>query len=77
PTTREEIQNQGIRDSEIDPSEYYPDDYHPQLLLEWPVENDIVIPVEQMPADMYASMSQNWRHKQAYKKHISELTAEE
>jgi len=66
PTSREEIQNKGIRDSEIDPAEYYPEGYHPQLMMEWPVDSDIVVPAEAMPQQMYDSMSQNWRRKQAY-----------
>ncbi len=64
-----------MREMEIPPEEYYPADYHPELLTEWPVDGDLVIPLEQMPPAMLASMGENWRDHQAYKKHISELTA--
>ena len=37
------------------------------MLMEWPVDGDIVVPTEIMPKQMYDSMSQNWRRKQAYK----------
>ncbi len=62
---------------EIPPEEYYPDDYHPELLLEWPVDSDLVVPMEDMPPAMLQSMGENWRDHQAYKKHISELSADE
>jgi hypothetical protein len=32
-------------------------------------------PVEQLPESLLASMGESWRDRQAYKKHISELTA--
>ena len=75
PTTRTEIQDQGIRDSEIPPSEYYPEGYHPELLEEWPVEGDLVVPIEIAP-ELAESMGQNWRHRKAYERHITELGAE-
>ena len=49
--------------------------YQPNLLREWPVESDIVVPMELMPPQMLAGMGAAWQEKQAYKKHISELTA--
>lgn len=61
---------------EIPPEEYYPENYHPELLTEWPVDSDLVVPLEMMPPAMVAGMGQAWRERQAYKKHISELTAE-
>ena len=46
PTSRAEIQEPFIRDQEIDPDEYYPDGYHPELLPEWPVKDNLVVPME-------------------------------
>jgi ribonuclease Z len=65
-TSREEIQNQGIRDSEIPPSEYYPEGYHPELLTEWPVEGDLVIPIDAAPPELTKGMGENWRQHKAY-----------
>lgn len=76
PTSREEIQEPFVRNIEIPPEEYYPDGYHRELLTEWPVESDLVIPLEDMPPAMLQGMGENWRDRQAYKKHISELAAE-
>ncbi len=45
PTRREDIQNQEIRDQQIDSEEYYPAGYRPELLVEWPVDGDLVVPV--------------------------------
>ena len=42
----------------------------------WPVDGELVAPVEVLPEKMFQSMSENWRNQQIYKKHISELTAE-
>jgi len=74
---REDIQNQAIRNSEVDPTEYYPDGYHPELIPQWPVERDLAVPVEQMPPAMQASFGENWRYRESYKKHISELKADD
>ncbi len=68
------IQEPFVREQEIDPAEYYPEGYHPELLPTWPVEGDLVVPIDQMPPGMLAGMGENWRRRQAYKKHISELT---
>jgi hypothetical protein len=76
PTSREEIQNQGIRDSEIEPADYYPEGYHPELLTEWPIDDDPVVPVEQLPPALLHSMGEAWRQRKAYRKHISELSAD-
>lgn len=34
------------RRAAVDPSEDYPDRYHPELLEEWRVEGDLVVPIE-------------------------------
>jgi len=73
---RADIQEPFIRDQEIPPEDYYPAGYQPNLLREWPVDSDIVIPTEVMPPQMLAGMGAAWRERQAYKKHISELTAD-
>jgi len=74
PTSREEIQEPFVREKQIDPSEYYPADYHPELLEEWPVKSDLVVPMDEMPPQMLQGMGESWRDRQSYKKHISELT---
>jgi len=66
-----------VRAMEIPPDDYYPDDYTPELLTEWPVDSDLVIPLEAMPPEMRQGMGENWRDAQAYKKHISELTVDD
>lgn len=65
PTSREKIQEPFVRDMEIDPKEYYPKGYMPKLLQHWPVPNDLVVPIDQLPAAMNKSMGQAWRDKQA------------
>jgi hypothetical protein len=75
PTSREAIQEPFVREKEIPPEQYYPEGYHPELLTEWPVDDDLVVPIEQLPESLLASMGEAWRDRQAYKKHISELTA--
>ena len=76
PTSREEIQEPFVREQEIDPAEYYPYGYHPELLDTWPVDGDLVVPADQMPPQMLDGMSQSWQQRQAYKKHIADLTAD-
>jgi len=76
-TSREEIQEPFVREQEIDPAEYYPEGYQPELLATWPVEGDLVVPMDQMPPSMLAGMSQSWQTRRAYKKHISELTVDD
>ena len=73
---REDIQEPFVREQQIDPSEYYPEGYQPMLLEEWPVDSDLVVDLENLPPALLKGMGENWRDRQAYKKHISELTAE-
>jgi hypothetical protein len=61
PTSRQEIQEPFIRESEIDPAKYYPEGYHPELLTEWPVEGDLVVPLDQLPENLKDSMGAAWR----------------
>jgi hypothetical protein len=34
---------------EIDPADYYPEGYRPKLFEEWPVDNDLVVPLDSLP----------------------------
>jgi ribonuclease BN (tRNA processing enzyme) len=63
PTSREEIQEPYVREMEIDPELYYPEGYHPLLLTEWPVESDLVVPLEKTPPSMLDGMGAEWRLK--------------
>lgn len=72
PTSRAEIQNPGIRESEIDPELYYPEGYHPELLTEWPVEGDLVVPLDQLPPTLKDSMGAAWRHRVENQKILDE-----
>jgi hypothetical protein len=63
PTSREEIQEPFVRVQQIDPKEYYPEGYHPELLEEWPVDGDLVVPVESLPENLRDSMGDRWRNK--------------
>ena len=64
PTSREEIQEAFVREQEIDPREYYPPGYMPQLLEQWPIEDDLVVPLEQAPDDLKQGMGAAWRLKE-------------
>src|SRR5208282_3019544 len=46
------------------PNLYYPKGYHPQLLPEWPVTTDLVVPLTALPPKMLDSMGEAWRKKQ-------------
>lgn len=77
PTSREEIQEPFVREQEIDPAKYYPEGYHPQLLTEWPVEGDLVVPLDQAPASLTDGMSESWRLREKNKKALEEQATEE
>ena len=64
PTSREEIQEPFVRENEIDPRLYYPEGYMPVLLPEWPVEGDLVVPLEKAPDDLKQGMGQSFELKQ-------------
>jgi len=61
PTSREEIQEPFVREQQIAPKKFYPRGYHPELLEEWPVEGDLVIPIEQAPESLTEGMGAEWR----------------
>jgi ribonuclease Z len=65
-TSRAEIQEPFVREQEIPPEEYYPEGYHPELLTEWPVDSDLVVPMEMLPEALTDSMGESWRQHKAY-----------
>jgi ribonuclease Z len=77
PTDRSKIQEPFVREQEIDPKKYYPADYHPQLLQEWPVDSDLVAPLESMPENLQKSMGEHWRYRQKNAKALEEKKAAE
>jgi len=72
PTSREEIQEPFVREQEIDPKKYYPEGYHPHLLTEWPVEGDLVVPLDSVPESLSSGMGESWRLKQKNQKMLEE-----
>ena len=72
PTSRAEIQEPFVREQQIDPREYYPAAYLPHLLEEWPVDSDLVVPVDQLPPNLKDSMGAAWRQKQKNMKLLEE-----
>ena len=60
---RKDIQQQEIRDLEVDPDKYYPKGYHPDLMTEWPITGDLVIPAEQVPESMKKGMGEAARDR--------------
>lgn len=65
---RKDIQQQEIRDLEVDPNKYYPEGYHPQLLTEWPIKGDLVVPAEQAPESMKKGMGERARDVERLRK---------
>ena len=76
PKRVEDIQNQEIRDQHINPQKYYPKGYMPELLVDWPVEGDLVVPVEQLPENLRKSMGDRWRTKVKNNKILEEQAKE-
>lgn len=72
PTSREKIQEQFVRDQQIDPKEYYPKGYHPVLLEDWPVKTDLVVPLDQLPDNLKSGMGEAWNLKQKNLKILEE-----
>ena len=75
-TTREEIQNEAIRASEVDPSEYYPEGYQPEMLTKWPVAGPFVVPIDKLPPALLNTMGENWQHREAYAAEMERRAAE-
>lgn len=61
PHAREDIQEPFVREQEVDPDLYYPEGYHPELLEKWPVDSDLVVPLEALPDNLRDSMGSSWR----------------
>ena len=72
PTDRTKIQEPFVREQQIDPKKYYPEGYMPELLEEWPVDSDLVVPVENLPEELLESMGAAWRLKQKNQKILEE-----
>ena len=73
PTDRTKIQEPFVREQQIDPDEYYPEGYKPQLLEEWPVDGDLVVPVDSLPANLRKSMGGHWELTQKNRKKLEEM----
>lgn len=72
PHAREDIQEPFVREQQIDPKKYYPKGYHPELLEKWPVEGDLVVPVDSLPENLKDSMGSAWRLKLKNQKILDE-----
>ena len=72
---REDIQEPFVRDHEIPPEKYYPEGYHPELLTEWPVDGDLVVPLDAAPPEMTDGMGESWRQRRAYDEWVRERLA--
>jgi hypothetical protein len=72
PKRREDIQEPFVREQEVDPKKYYPKGYHPELLQQWPVESDLVIPIESLPDNLRENMGAEWRLRQKNQKVLEE-----
>ncbi|MFW2405700.1 MAG: guanitoxin biosynthesis MBL fold metallo-hydrolase GntH [Gammaproteobacteria bacterium] len=72
PTSREEIQEPFVREQQIDPEKYYPEGYYPELLEDWPVDGDIVIPLEALPESLNKSMGEAWRQRNENRRLLGE-----
>jgi hypothetical protein len=68
PHQRVDIQEPYVRDMEIDPADYYPEGYHPELMEDWPVDHDLVVPLDSLPDNLKESMGAAWRLKEKNKK---------
>ena len=72
PHARQVIQEPFVREQEIDPQKYYPEGYHPELLTDWPVDGDLVVPLDALPDNLKESMGQAWRTREANRKALEE-----
>ena len=50
--SRADLQEQFIRDAQIDPKLYYPEGYMPHLMEEWPTDKDLYLPEPLVPDSM-------------------------
>ena len=49
---RQDIQEQSIRDAQINPALYYPKGYHPELMESWPSHQPVFLPESRVPDGM-------------------------
>lgn len=77
PTSRQEIQEPFVREKQINPDLYYPMGYKPELLEEWPVEGDLVVPIEMLPDNLQKSMGEQWRLKKKNQALLNSENSEE
>ena len=68
PTSHAEIQEPFVREQQFDTKLYYPEGYHPELLEEWPVGGDLVVPFDSLPENLKESMGAEWRLRQKNRK---------
>ena len=47
--------------------QYHPKGFHPVLLREWPVPDELVVPIEQLPENLKENAGQEWRLRQRNK----------
>ncbi len=73
PTDRTKIQNAFVREKQIDPDLYYPEGYKPELLEEWPVDSDLVVPYEALPENLKASMGGHWELTRKNREKLEEM----
>ena len=70
------IQEPFVREQQIEPDEYYPEGYHPERLEDWPVDGDLVVPLEVLPDNLKDSMGAEWRLKKKNRKALEESGTE-
>jgi len=73
PHAHEDIQNAEVRETELYPDLYYPEGYKPELLPFWPVEGDLVVPMDMMPETLKNSMGAAWRHREKNREILKEM----
>ncbi|MCE2572887.1 guanitoxin biosynthesis MBL fold metallo-hydrolase GntH [Motilimonas eburnea] len=70
---REDLQEPFIREQQVDPDKYYPSGYKPELLEDWPVKKDLVVPYENLPENLKQSMGGHWELKNKNQKALDEM----
>lgn len=63
--SREDLQEQSIRDAQIDPELYYPEGYMPHLMEEWPTDKDLFLPEPLVPDSMKPGTIKKQKEKEA------------
>ena len=76
PKRREDIQEPFVREQQVDPKKYYSNGYHPELLEHWPVEGELVVPLDSLPDNLKESMGAEWRLRQKNQKVLQEQNRE-